>query len=324
LDDTRIADEYRKQLHKLFSTHNIYSHVTTITERSNSQECSILDEDGYEKIDRDITRSMLGAARKCGSNNKKWTPWSPSLGVAMQAIIYWDVIIKRQVKRDPSDLVLNFYLMKSDVDKEAHDCALPVQECNWQLNFSRQKLKDVVANAKEHRGKYEVQVAQAIVEKRKPRYKEGEIFDPAEKEILVEKEVKVRENRKTAQRLRRKMGCQIRGHIKPSILQRSRLMHIEMPINNETTWTKIDDKDEVEHHPIARNVEQFSDAGATPFGLKDLGRELGHTGDSAMAEDILDGTLEHDCMKDEVIRAIVQQLKRHPAIQGIMTPIVSA
>jgi hypothetical protein len=39
----------------------------------------------------------------------------------------------------------------------------------------------VVVNAKEHRGQYEVQVAQAIVEKRNPWYKEGGIFDPVEK-----------------------------------------------------------------------------------------------------------------------------------------------
>jgi hypothetical protein len=63
--------------------------------------------------------------------------------------------------------------MKSDVDKDAYECALPVQECIRQLNFSRQKLKDVVANAKEQRVQYKVQVAQAIVEKRNPRYKEG-------------------------------------------------------------------------------------------------------------------------------------------------------
>jgi hypothetical protein len=46
----------------------------------------------------------------------------------------------------------------------------------------------VVENAKEHRGQYEVQVDQAIVEKRNSRYKEGGIFDPVEKEIVVEKE----------------------------------------------------------------------------------------------------------------------------------------
>jgi hypothetical protein len=43
-----------------------------------------------------------------------------------------------------------------------------------------------------------------------------------------------------------------------------------------------------------------------------------------MVKDILDGTLEHECMKDEAIWVIVQQLKRHPTIQGILTPIVSA
>jgi hypothetical protein len=43
----------------------------------------------------------------------------------------------------------------------------------------------VVANAKEHRGQYEVQVAQEIVEKMNPGYKEGGIFDPVEKERLV-------------------------------------------------------------------------------------------------------------------------------------------
>jgi hypothetical protein len=71
LDDPRIADEYWKKLHKLFSTHNVYRRVTKITERSNSKERSILDEDDYEKIDQDITRSMLSAATKCGIKNKK-------------------------------------------------------------------------------------------------------------------------------------------------------------------------------------------------------------------------------------------------------------
>jgi hypothetical protein len=70
---------------------------------------------------------MLSAAKKCGSKNKKWTTWSPALGMATQTIRYWDVIIERQGKRYPSDIVYIFYLMKSDVDKEAHDCVLSVQ-----------------------------------------------------------------------------------------------------------------------------------------------------------------------------------------------------
>jgi hypothetical protein len=89
------------------------------------------------------------------------------------------------------------------------------------------------------------------------------------------------------------MGRQIRGHIKPNTLERSKLSHVEMPSIDKTTWTKIEYKDEVKHHLIERNVEQFSHAVATLFGYTDLGKELG---DSDIAEDILDGTLEHECM----------------------------
>jgi hypothetical protein len=72
------------------------------------------------------------------------------------------------------------------MDRDAHDKTLTIQECIKHLNFSRQKLKDVVANAKEHSGQLEVEIAEAIVEKRNPRFKDGAIFDPVEKEILVE------------------------------------------------------------------------------------------------------------------------------------------
>jgi hypothetical protein len=227
LDDPRIADEYRQQLHKLFTNNNVYRRATKIIARIKSEEWSIVDEGEYEKIDRDITQSMLIPTKKCGSRSKKCSSWSPALGMATQESRYWDVIIKREGKRDPFDLVLNFYLIKSDVDREAHDRALNVQECIHQLKFSRQKLKDVVANAKEHRGQYEVKLADAIVEKRNPWYKEGEVFDPVEKEILVEKEVKVRENWKTAQRSLQKMGRQIRGYLKPNMLKQSRLRDVE-------------------------------------------------------------------------------------------------
>jgi hypothetical protein len=79
----------------------------------------------------------------------------------------------------------------------------------------------------------------------------------------------------------------------------------------------------VESHLIDRNVEQFSHAGNTPFGYTALRKELGHTGESDMAESILNDTLEHECMDNEAIRAIVGKLKQHPTIQGILKPIVT-
>jgi hypothetical protein len=104
-----------------------------------------------------------------------------------QAIQYWDVRINREGACNPFDLVLNVYLVKSDVDSEAHNKTIPMQECIRQLNFSRQRLKDVVTNANEHRRHYEVKIADKILEKRNPRNprnKDGEIFDPVETESL--------------------------------------------------------------------------------------------------------------------------------------------
>jgi hypothetical protein len=74
---------------------------------------------------------------------------------------------------------------------------------------------------------------------------------------------------------------------------------------------------------IKINVEQYSYAGATPFGYTDLGKDIGHTGDSQMAQDIYDVTLEHDALSDGAIYAIVAQLRKHPAIEKILKPVVS-
>jgi hypothetical protein len=67
-------------------------------------------------------------------------------------------------------------------------------------------------------------------------------------------------------------------------------MHVEVSNEDGTAWTKIENKEEVERHLIDRNVEQFSHAGSTLFGYTVWGKELGHTGDSDMADSILNGT----------------------------------
>jgi hypothetical protein len=42
-----------------------------------------------------------------------------------------------------------------------------------------------------------------------------------------------------------------------------------------------------------------------------------------MADEIMGGTLEHESLRDEAIKAIVNQLRHHPAIQHIIKPIVT-
>jgi hypothetical protein len=74
---------------------------------------------------------------------------------------------------------------------------------------------------------------------------------------------------------------------------------------------------------IKRNVEHLSHAGAAPFGYTDLGKDLCHTGDSQMAQDIYDETLEHDTLSDGAIKSIVAQLRKHPSIDKILKPVVT-
>jgi hypothetical protein len=57
--------------------------------------------------------------------------------------------------------VLNYYLSFSDVDVYAHDKPLSLEECIKKINQARQKLKDVVANDKEHRTQLEVELPYA-------------------------------------------------------------------------------------------------------------------------------------------------------------------
>jgi hypothetical protein len=42
-----------------------------------------------------------------------------------------------------------------------------------------------------------------------------------------------------------------------------------------------------------------------------------------MADDILDGTLEHEALRDEAIQVIVKQLRQQPTIQQIIEPIIT-
>jgi hypothetical protein len=79
----------------------------------------------------------------------------------------------------------------------------------------------------------------------------------------------------------------------------------------------------MEEHIAQRNMEQFSHAGKTPFGYTELGDALGHTGDSPLGEDILDGKADHPALTNEALHAIVKQLRRHPVIQKIIKPVIT-
>jgi hypothetical protein len=110
--------------------------------------------------------------------------------------------------------------------------------------------------------------------------------------------------------------------VNPNYTKKSSLNRLAVQ-TEDGIWRQIVGKTQVEEHLIERNVEQFSHTGATPLGYTDLGIELVHTGDTPMAEAILDGTFEHDSLTDEALATILKQLKKHPNVQETIQPIVT-
>jgi hypothetical protein len=140
--------------------------------------------------------------------------------------------------------------------------------------------------------------------------------------VKIQKELKWRKNKRVSKGSFKKLGRQIRVHINPSSLKKTSLTRLEIP-DQDGVWKKIQGKGPVEEHTTQRNVEQFSHTGKKLFGYTELGDALGHTGDSPLAEDILDGKADHPALTDEALNAIVKKLRRHPVIQKIIKPVIT-
>jgi hypothetical protein len=322
LDDPRLSDAYRRILHKKFEEHNVCGRVQAIVGRGKTSEWTLTDEQDYEKLDLDLSQVMEHASRMCSLRKKHNTPWANSLGTATHAIRYWSTRVDRKGVHSQDDGVLDYYFSQSDVNGTVADRTLSIRECMHQAKNARRKFKDALNEAKTNGSFYELEVATARVEKRFPHLAEDDDSCSIEREDRIQQELKSRENKRTTQNTFRKLGRQIRGHVKPNSAKKSSLSKVTVP-ETDGTWTQIIGQYDLEDHLIQRNVEKFSLAGETPFGYSPLGKELGHTGDSEMAEAIHEGTLEHEALSDAAINAVVKQLRKHPALDKVLKPAVT-
>jgi hypothetical protein len=202
------------------------------------------------------------------------------------------------------------------------DIDLPLVTCTQKAVNARAKFKDTMKLVKENGTQYETEVATARVECKYPHLVEGNVLMTLEREAKIQKELKRCENHRVSQGSFKKLGRQIRGHINPSSLKKTSLTRLKIP-DQDGVWKEIQGKGPMEEHIAQRNMEQFSHAGKTPFGYTELGDALGHTGDSPLAGDILDGKVYHPALTDEALHAIVKQLRRHPVIQKIIKPVIT-
>jgi hypothetical protein len=124
-----------------------------------------MDETIYEELYADISEAMKHAERMCNLHKAHATPWAKSLGQSTHTIRYWDTRISRRGTREYDDEVGNYYLVRSNVDKERFDITMTITACIHQLKNARRKIKDVLKEAANNGAFYEVEVATARVER---------------------------------------------------------------------------------------------------------------------------------------------------------------
>jgi hypothetical protein len=111
----------------------------------------------------------------------------------------------------------------------------------------RFKFKDTLKNVKDNSTQYEHEVAVAGVEIIHLHLDDGNSVPALEREELIMKEIKRRENKRVTARSFKKMGRQIRGHVKPSSLKKTSLTRLEVKCATRI-WKQIQGKESIEEH----------------------------------------------------------------------------
>jgi PHP family Zn ribbon phosphoesterase len=91
---------------------------------------------------------MKHSEHMCNTHKSHATLWTRSLGQATHSICYWNARIIRYSIRNNDEVVLNYYLLRSNVDKERFGTVMTMMACINQLTNLRSQLNDVLKDAK--------------------------------------------------------------------------------------------------------------------------------------------------------------------------------
>jgi hypothetical protein len=96
------------------------------------------------------------------------------------------------------------------------------------MRNARTRFNDILRDAKSNGTLYDLEVAAARVKRKHPLLTVDNVELSKERDYLIQKEAKARENRRAAQRTFRKLGRQIRGHVKPNSAKKYGIMRVEV------------------------------------------------------------------------------------------------
>jgi hypothetical protein len=170
LTDPRSVSKYIDNAHKQIEYHNIADKYRELCNKLEEDTWSDSDINKYEQIDRLNSESMVFAERNCGNKHTKRFDWSPVLIQAVQAVRYWQHLLKRSK---------GGRVAQSTIDLARQAAGLPLI-ANPQydrpaivnnLRLAREYKKQLQKNPGELRESYLSKLAEAIVLNRAPHLK---------------------------------------------------------------------------------------------------------------------------------------------------------
>jgi hypothetical protein len=237
--DPKATAKYRDSLMEYFVTHNVEERAIAINSKLLiAQTCNADDALVMDAIDRDISRGMAAAAKKCKCKHRH--PWSPVLKKLQQTVDYW--------KSRMSEILTKKWLLTSQRAGilAIIDLPSPPTECPPKA-FVQTALR-------------KAQKALRVAVKKSPDIRRTILEDRADAEAAAH-------NRDSAKVLKRIVNAEAS---KSTFNKSGALSSIMVPGDEPDTWERIYDQTQITATLIERNKKHFGQAHGTPFTVSPL------------------------------------------------------
>jgi hypothetical protein len=314
----RKVERYKAEVTRYFEDHKIENRLEKLKEKT-KDEWTANDNAELEAVDRDITRAMLAAEKKC--RVKDPIAFTRELARGRKLITFWKLwLTELKTNRDTweqRDAILRELKVTEPLHLSMeHPTARII---NGKLKEQQQKCRNMVANAPERRENELRELSKAMAADNK--HDEAKIY-----QRIMESE----QDKKEYSHLRRILNKDNSGGLTHLLAPSTNLDEcIELIRNggidtcdqNET----IIDAEIIEKLLMARNKKHFGQAKGTPFTVIPLKDLLGWCGDTAFADMLLEGKVEMELIEglDKGAKKIMEKVAENLKMRDTVVPTIT-
>ncbi len=317
LSDPRKVSKYKNTLHDQLEYHKIVNKYRDPHYLAELGEWKGEYEVDYEKVNKLNTEGMRFAEKTSSTKHSNRYDWSPPLIQAVQAVRYWQLLLKRSKGKLVAQSTI-------DLTRAAADLPL-IPNARFDrptiviyLREARKLKQTLQKTSVPLRKDYLMKLSEAKVIHRAPHLQAAEYTQ--ELEIRMEKELKELIKREEKKRQYKKIGRVLRDVTATN----QGLSRIFIPASDtlepypigpdpktwKGAWLTITDPCVIAKYICAANTRQYNQAEGTPFGSGYLADALGKHAASSSAESLLQGTFTPavEQIKLAETLAIIQEL----------------